>query len=294
MKVWMQSAHVVEIETPKKVRLRGLWYGPQKSKRVIVFVHGLGGSAFSMRRTLDALVSKDTAVFSFSNRGHDLMSDIAVTSGKGIPRRSGKAHEVFTECVDDIEGAIRFVRTRGAKSIFIAGHSTGCQKSIYWASKKKGGRAVTGIILLAPISDYEAELHRKGKLKIERAEKYARTLVRRGKQHELMPDTLWHEVMDAQRFLSLYTKETPENTFPYGRPEQTPDVLSAVRTPVLVCWAENDEYADRPVEEIADWFEWNIKAPHRVVVIPKVSHGFKGGETEVARTIRAFVKDLGR
>ena len=289
MKVRMQSAYVVEFETPKKIRLRGLWYGPQKPKRVIVFVHGLGGSVFSMRRVLDSLISRDTAVFTFNNRGHDLMSDFVRTGGKAALERAGKAHEVFTECVDDIQGAVNFVQKKGIKDIFLTGHSTGCQKSIYWASQKNGGRAVKGIILLAPISDYEAELHRKGKVKIARAEKYAKALVRKGKKHELLPSLLWHEVMDAQRFLSLYTKVTPENTFPYGRPEQAPKALASVKVPVLVCWGEKDEYADRLAEEVAEWFEAHLKSPYRITIIPNVGHHFKGEDKLVVKIVRNFM-----
>jgi pimeloyl-ACP methyl ester carboxylesterase len=286
----MRPAQVCEIVTPKKYVLRALWFGSKKPQKVFIFLHGLSGSVFSMGGVLDALVSKDTAVLSFNNRGFEWVSTLRRrVKGQSERANGGAAHEIFTDCVDDIEGAIRFARKQGVRNIYLVGHSTGCQKAIYWASKKNGGRAVKGIILLGPMSDYETELHRKGKARIERAEKYARALVRAGKKHDLLPISVWHEVVDAQRFLSLYTKITPENTFPYGRPDQTPHALLAVKTPVLVCWAEHDEYADRPAGEVMDWFEWHLKAPYQIVIVPGVEHGFRGGELVVQKAVRKFI-----
>ena len=74
----MQPCHVVEIETPKKVRLNGLWFGPKRPKRAILWVHGLGSSAFSKIGIFDYLIDKDTAVLAFNNRGHDKVSSSSV------------------------------------------------------------------------------------------------------------------------------------------------------------------------------------------------------------------------
>ena len=101
------------------------------------------------------------------------------------------------------------------------------------------------------------------------------------------PLTKW-SFDDAQRFLSLYTPNSTETVFPYEQPGKNPRTLKSVKVPILVLWAEKDEYADRPAKEIAAWFDENIRAPHRVVIVPKVKHGFKGGEKVVARAIRQF------
>lgn len=280
-----RAGFACEFETPKKFLLRGLWFGKPHAKTVFIFLHGLSGSAFSMGSMLSELVGSDRAVLSFNNRGFEWITTLR--KGKSGRIKGGAAHEVFTECVDDIDGAIRFAKKQGAKRIFLVGHSTGCQKSMYWASKR--GRGVKGVILLGPISDYEAELHKQGKAKIARAISMAHALISRGDKHELLPSQVWHERLDAQRFLSLYSTHSAENTFPYGRPSQRPRALESVRTPVLVFWAKEDEYADRPSEEIAAWFEEHIRAPHRIEIVDGVGHGFKGAEKKVANTIRAWI-----
>src|SRR3989344_787841 len=101
----MTPCFAVEIITPKKFLLRGLWFGPNTATRVVVFVHGLGGSAFSMRRMLGRLVDKKTAVLCFNNRGFEFITTLRTKRKREAERMQGGAsHEVFTECVDDIEG----------------------------------------------------------------------------------------------------------------------------------------------------------------------------------------------
>ena len=161
---------------------------------------------------------------------------------------------------------------------------------MYWASRKNGGRAVKGIILLAPVSDWAAETKLRGIKKIGKVTRLARVLVRRGKGRELLPDNVWHETLDAQRFLSLYTPDSVEEIFTYAQPKKVPRTLKRVHAPILALLAEKDEFWGRPVRPVAAWFEKNIRAPHKVVIVPRVKHSFKGAEKRVAKEIRTFIK----
>ncbi len=286
-----------EIITPQKAILNGLWCGPssdkatkgkpKKPKRVIVWVHGLGSSMWSKLGIVEKLVDSTTAVLVFNNRGHDVVARISTTGKKRI--QGGAAHEVFTDCVDDIQGAVNLAKQSGAKEIFLAGHSTGCQKSVYWASKKRG---VRGIILLAPISDYSAEVKLRGNKRVVRAALAARALVGRGKKHTLLPENIWHETLDAQRFLSLYTGKGAEEIFTYWNPAVNPRTLKSVKIPLLTLLAESDEFADRPAKKIEDWFLKYAKKQDATHVISRVAHSFSGGESRVARLIRDWMKIL--
>lgn len=283
----MRACHHVEIVTPKKVVLNGLWLGPKKPKRAFVWLHGLNSSMFSKLSIMDRLVDTQTAVLAFNNRGHDKVSTITTTRGKNRSRRAGGAHEVFAECVDDIEGAVRFARKTGAKDIYVVGHSTGCQKAIYWA--RKGGKGVRGIVLLAPVSDYETGLKVNGSRVIQRAEKVARSLVARGKKHELLPENVfsWNELADAQRFISLYTPNSAEEIFTYWDKRTNPKSLHKVKIPIFAMLAEKDEFVARPVEELYAWFLQHIYEGE-AAIIREASHGFKGHEDEVANQIRSW------
>ncbi len=282
----MQPCYAVEITTPKKVRLYGLWLGPKKPKKVVVWVHGLGGSMFGKLGIAEKLVDGETAVLVFNNRGHDTVASIPTAGKKRI--KGGAAHEKFTDCVDDIQGAINFVRRQGVKNIYLAGHSTGCQKSVYWASKKD--RGVKGIILLAPMSDYSAHRHEYGGKKVQQAVAHARVMASRGKGQQLLPPNVWDWPWSAQRFLSLYSGVGAEEIFTYWDAKRHPRTLKSVKVPLLVLLAEKDEYGDRPAKRIGKWFEKHLQAKHRIAIIPRVPHSFKGGEKAVANAIRNFMK----
>ena len=144
-------------------------------------------------------------------------------------------------------------------------------------------------MLLAPISDWAAEIKLQGKNRLDAVASAAKKLVAVKKPHALLPEGLWHETLDAQRFLSLYSPDSIEEIFSYAQPNKAPRILGSVKIPILVLLAENDEFADRPAKQIADWFEKNIKSGHEIVVIPQVAHGFSGAENGVSRTIRSFI-----
>ena len=287
----MRPAHVVEIVTPKKYLLNGIWFGPAQPKRVFIFVHGLTGSAFSMRTLTEKLVDRSTAVFTFNNRGLEQVTSIKRLVGKKVRYvLAGAAHEVFTECRDDIQGAVDTARSTGASEIFLVGHSTGAQKCVYWAAK--GGSGANGIVLLGPLSDYSGALKTMDHGILKRGVAYARRLVAAGNAHELMPKELreWFEC-DAQRYLSLYTPDTAEDIFPYAFPAKRPKILEAVKIPILALLAGDDEYGDRPPHEIGKWFSDHIRSMHEVHIIDEVQHSFKGSESQITDLIQSWAKN---
>ena len=284
----MKVCHVVEIVTPKRFLLKGLWFGPKKPKRAIVWIHGLSGSVFSNIRYLMKILDGKTAVLTFNNRGHDIVSGVRRANG-AFGLFGGEVHEVFTDCLDDIEGAVRFTRRSRAKDIFVGGSSTGSQKTVYWASRTKSLRNIRGLILAVPLSDYASTVHLRGRAKTAHAVKIARMLVRKGKRRQLLPQGLWHQPFDAQRFVSLYSGEGAEEIFTYWDSKRQPKTLRKITKSVLVLLAGKDEYSDRPAKEIAAWFEKHLRSG-KVVIVPHVKHSFRGAEKQVARTIRQWMK----
>jgi len=75
----MHSCEPIEIVTPKKVLLNGLWFGVRKPKSVIIWVHGLGSSAFSKLDIVRKLVDKNTPE----------LSEIIRLSLKNLAKKNG-------------------------------------------------------------------------------------------------------------------------------------------------------------------------------------------------------------
>jgi pimeloyl-ACP methyl ester carboxylesterase len=257
----------------------------------------LGSSAFAHHDYLVSLAGPKTAVIFFSNRGHDQVARIRRASSRAPNKRrpllGGAAHEVFADCVDDIQGVVNALRRKRVKNIYIVGHSTGCQKSVYYLASGRSARNIRGAVLLCPVSDYASILKLTDGKRLRRAQAVARELVRRGERHSSLPANIWPDLIDAQRFVSLYTPDGTEELFPYAQPGKVPKRLRQIRIPLHVVLAEKDEYHDRPTQEIAAWFSANIRSVRgSVSVVRGAGHGFKGREdkvvSEVRRWLRAF------
>jgi pimeloyl-ACP methyl ester carboxylesterase len=232
-----------------------------------------------------------TAVITFNNRGFESVTSIKQKKGKEtIYHTMGGTHEVFTDCIDDIQGVINFVRKAGVKEIYLAGHSTGCQKSIYWASKT-GGKGVKGIILLAPLSDYACEKATDKDGRMKKATALAQKLVKAGKPHELLPR--WASpimLLDAQRYLLLYSPDSKEEIFTYSQPRKRSSTYESVNLPILALFADKDEYSERPAEKLVEWFATNTRSRYfRAGIVPKVGHSFRGGEERLAKLVYQWI-----
>ncbi len=284
----MRAAHVAEIVTPKRYVLNGLWYGTRRPHTVYIWVHGLTGSAFSGKNIIHELAKQGAAGLVFNTRGYGHINEIKRKRGKKwVYETGGTAFEKFTDCIDDIQGAVNIGRRSGAKNVVLLGHSTGCQKSIYWAARGKKG--VTGIVLLGPLSDYADTLVPAKRRLYASGLAYARKMVRSGRGAELMPKkfTQWL-FLSAERFLSLYTPASAEEIFTYVQPSKSPTTLRKVRVPTLALLAEKDEFSDIPAYSLYDWFLENIYEGE-VAIVPKVGHSFAGAEKHIASLIRRFV-----
>ncbi|NLZ74485.1 alpha/beta fold hydrolase [Candidatus Falkowbacteria bacterium] len=284
---------VEKIITPKKFVLNGFVFGPKKAKNIFIYVHGLAGSLFSHLDLFEKIIDKNNAVLAFNNRGSGIITPIkrlCASRKKGYKTMSlGMVHEVFTDCVDDIEGAIMSAKSLGAKNIFLLGYSTGCQKSIYYLAKKQK-TPVKGAILLAPMSDYAITAAWTDQKVLAKAVSCARKMVREGQGQEFMPKNIWPDLITAQRFLSLNTADSVEEIFTYAS-NQPAKILQRVKKPLLVILAGEDEYRDRPIKEIAAWFEKNIdNKKGQLKTIKNSLHGFRGHEAEVARVIKKFTE----
>ena len=288
----MKQCAVVSFVTPRQYELNGLWFGSEQAKTGFIFIHGLSGSAFVHHNVLSPLLDDTTMALYFNNRGHDKVGKVRKLlpdTQKGYESEVvGEAHEVFIDCVDDIQGAVDFLKQHGVKNVYLVGHSTGCQKSIYYLSKKD--KEVKGVVLICPISDYAYAVANEDPETLKKAVDKAKQLVTDNKPHELLPLDLSADLLDAQRYLSLYTPDSEEEIFTYSQVNKVPVTLQKVSTPTLVVLSEQDEYGDRPANEIGEWFKKASKADIEVAVIQGAVHGLTGQETEVGVVIMDWVR----
>lgn len=295
----LKKCEVVDIITPQKIVLNGLFFGSAKTHTGFIYIPGLSGNVFSKLDLVAFLSGKNFSVLSLNTRGHDKVTRVKKLDKRTMKGyhsvRAGGAHEVFIDCKDDIAGAVQFMLKRKIKNIYLIGHSTGCQKSIYYLAHGKYKEQVKGVILLCPMSDYAAAVKAHGLKKLHRVASVARQMIRTGHQHNILPLSLWPGYDDAQRFLSLYTPNSPEEIFSYIDSNKNPKTLLKVKQPLLVILAGQDEYQDRPTKQIADWFNKYLPGPFsQVIILSNAKHSLSGFEKLVSQEVHFWINNQRR
>jgi len=289
----MHYCEVVSLTTSDQYLLNGLLFGREQSDTGYIFIHGLSSSVFSLHNVLLPLMNNTSRALYFNNRGHDTLGKVRKIdplSEKGYTSEIiGSAHEVFTDCVFDIQAAVDLLLTKGVKNIFLVGHSTGCQKIVYYLNKQTN-QAIKGAVLICPISDYSYAIYTEGKERVDTALIYAKKLIDKGTSHNFMPSKYTTDVIDAQRYVSLHAPDSEEEIFSYAQTGKIPNSLQTVKLPTLVLLAGKDEYGDRPMSKIKLWFEQKSGNKHLAVqIIPESVHGLNGQEHTCSQAIKAWV-----
>ncbi len=258
-----------------RVRLDGFWsHGRKLAPTLLVYVHGMF-SNFHGSRLKKAFLSAPAAggpdVLSFNNRG----------SGQGV------LDERFNDCLADLDAALAFARRQGYRHIVLAGHSTGCQKIVYYQARRQP-RAVRGLVLLGPMDDLaitRRDLGRRFGYWLARA----RRLVRTGQGDTRLPAGC--QGFSARRFLSVAdSRQVEARVFNYAAPLR---YFQRVRVPQLAVFGTEEEYACRPVAEMAAILRRQAPgAGLDILMVRGADHGFHGREERTAARILAWIRQL--
>jgi len=258
-----------------KIRMLDGFYRPAARKKapLLVFVHGMGSNFYrsAMKKAfLDAAPPLGLAILSFNNRGAD----------------RGTEDEKFQTCLADLDAAAEFARRQGHPKIVMVGHSTGCQKVVFWQAKRKHP-SVAGLVLLAPADDYAMMQMDFGR-RFEKKVAWARKKIAEGKGDALI--SVAYEQFTATRFLSVADPRHAEaSVFRYAGPLTQ---FRRVKCPILSVFGEEEEFAAIPPAEMLailrrktrsrDFVEW---------LIPCTGHSFKECEAELAMAVCNWARE---
>jgi pimeloyl-ACP methyl ester carboxylesterase len=267
------ACRLVRFEAPDGVGLAGLLYEPlvgRASARraglkpglpALIWLHGTGGaSVFESRRTnllAAELLARGIAFFPFNNRGAHIVRRAGDVLG-------GAAFERIRDCVFDIDGAVRELRRRGYRELYLAGHSTGANKVAVYDRLRPRNR-IKRYILLAGGDD--TALMKATAAQLARA----RAMIRARRGNELMPGRLmsWRAFYDVANPRGDYNVFAP----PWRQ-------IKRIRKPSLYIYGDRDEYAP-DVAALAEQVGVNAE----IVVLEDTDHGFTGREGEVGQLI---------
>lgn len=259
--------------------LDGFWArGPRRAGRVAIFVHGMHSnfyrSAFK-KAVMRLWPAAGIDVLSFNNRGYEQET----------------AKEVFEACRHDLDAAIAFTREQGYRRIVLVGHSTGCQKIVYYEHLRRPPD-VEALVLAAPGDDLAIARRTLG-AQLEQAVGRARRMIRegRGDRPLIIGKRAVFMGFTARRFLSIAdVRRIEARLFDFDGPMLE---LRQIRKPVLVLLPAREEYACLPVKEMARRLkEISRGKAFDVMIIPRARHNFHPVEEEAARRMLDWLRSV--
>lgn len=300
----MKQFYLAEITTSDNLIHQGLFFQPShkasadKVNRALLWTHGLTDTFYGDKKLYEAFTDEaektGIAFAVFNNRGHDVVTSITKVDPKSAKGTSsfwgGAAYENFEESVFDIDAGISFLAAQGYSQIFIAGSSTGANKVCYYAGTQKDPRVI-GVILASPLSDVAINKHYLGKKYHDQLQKM-RALSKTKEANKLLDDVDYFP-LTPNRYLSLYTENSAEDTFPYYQKKPSFTLLKKITLPLLLIVGESDEYTDRPIDQIVGIFnKQQTSKSFKSVVIPQAFHSLKPQEKRATKEIFSWISSL--
>lgn len=249
---------------------------PKKDAPLLIFVHGMGSNFYRSalkKALLEAAPALGLGILMFNNRG----------AGRGTE------DEKFGASLPDLDAALEFARRHGYRKLVWVGHSTGCQKIVYWQARRQHP-AVAGLVLLAPADDHAVTRRDLG-ARYEQKVAWARKQVAAGKPDAQVAGL--YERFTAARFLSVADpRATEANVFRYdGRLTQ----FRRVRSPVLAVFGTEEEFAAIPPADMLAILRRKTKSvDYNDWLLPGANHSFKECEPELARTVCEWARGVAR
>jgi pimeloyl-ACP methyl ester carboxylesterase len=264
----------------------------------VIHVHGLAGNFYENRfidAVADAVVGAGLSFLTVNTRGRDYLSDFIHERPDGTREfvQIGGIHEVFEDCLEDIEAWIQFLRSRGTDSVVLQGHSHGALKVTYYLHKRPASW-IAGLILLSPSDDFGCQRSRVGE-KFGEALEVARSIVAQGKGGDLMPDGYFHYPVSAATYLDIFDEGSKLKLFNLSRTDAGQfREIGGIKVPVLAIVGSIEEaFVDTP-ETYLSLIRAELKRSPGFTghTIPGAPHNYLGFEGEVAGCIGTWLRSF--
>ncbi len=296
---------MVGFDTTDHLMLPGLLYeSEKKTDKVALYLHGNGSSSVfydtnEMNLFAEYLTRADISFFPFNNRGAHWIKKLNKKIGKEEERIPyGMTYELIKECVYDIDGAIKFLRSLGYKTFYLIGVSTGANKIVVYHYYKPKN-LFSKYVLLSGGDDtglyYEFEFKKKRR-KFFAAVRQCENEIKKGNGRKLVPHYILKEPLIS--YQSLFDTINPDgdyNIFPFNEcindlnlsKKQLFKEYKRINKPTLVVYGEKDEYCYGDVQKCIDTLikERSNKKLFTFKVIKGADHGFTGKEKELIRVV---------
>jgi pimeloyl-ACP methyl ester carboxylesterase len=282
------------------ITLPGLLYHAG-AKSVALFLHGCGDSSifYSAERmnTLGTVLSScGISFFPFNNRGAYVRKGLS----RVLPDRSevevtyGTGFELIRECEYDIDGAVRFLRTRGFEQFYLIGHSSGANKICVYNYYHRDN-PFAKLVLLGGGDDSGLYYQEWGDEKFHRVLDACRAAIQKGDGLLTVTPDIFSDIYSYQSLFDVINPEGDYNVFPYYYATHHPFEVekkmfrefASLTQPTLVVYGENDPYASIPVSDALQLLKEHAvnSSAFTYTIIAAADHSFHGKVDELASSI---------
>jgi len=294
----MNTPKFIEFNTSDGLLLPGLLYEGKKSKKVAINLHGNGSSSVfydevENKILADVLGKHNISILFFNNRGAGIVKKLNVKKGDKTERkRYGMAYEKIKECVQDIDGAISFLKKLGYEEFYLIGMSTGANKiCVYNHYKPKN--PIAKYVLLSGGDDTGIYYNMLGKDNFKKLLSKAKSKIRKGKGAEIILELLSCDLIFSYTgFYDIANPDGDYNTYPFLEVLKKVKLskknhfryFKSIKKPTLIVYGELDEYAWGDANKVV-----NILKKHKpdfsYEVIKGADHSFEKHEAQMAKTV---------
>lgn len=279
----------IRFSATDQVELQG-WLTNESGDTAVLHIHGMSGNGYE-NYFLDSLrqmyIKQSLSFFTIDTRGRGIISDFRQGNGW---KHGGSCFEIFEESIQDIQGAINYLKSLHKTRIILQGHSLGCTKVVHYITHNNVSD-IYAAILLAPTDMV-------GWAKTDpnhtRHLAKAKALLSEGKGEELVAAQCWLDKthISSQTYPAICEEGSSADI--YGEREGGA-LLGRVSMPMLIPYGDKDIGIVQIDGTMENWLQRvnKIKNAHtQIAVIPGAEHGFRGYEAELSNVVEAFVQKI--
>lgn len=293
------------IKTEDNLELPALLFEPKvKSKKAVIYLHGMMGNAFysvdKFNVYAQKLTSKGIAFLALNNRGagyiHYLKKKISET--ETIRVKAGSAYEIIKESTFDIDASIKFLEESGYEEFYLVGHSTGANKICVYDFYKPNNK-ISKYILLAGGDDTGQEFSNRGEKNFFEALEKSKNQVLKGNGENLSPKYLSNPQFSYQSLYDIMNPEGDYNSFPFYEVLFNKRIskkdhfreFKKINKPTLVVYGDNDEFCYGRVLDCINAMKEGVRMKNNFEfkIIENTDHSFSLKENEVADLISSWL-----
>ncbi len=260
----------------------GLIRSKKPTKSIVLHVHGMTDFFFDgklVEAVADAANAAGHDFFAFNNRGAGIITLMK-------HRFFGTSMEHFEGCKKDISAALSALHKLGYHKFILSGHSTGCQKIVYYTKMVKKF-SIEGLVCMSPADDLAVQKSKLGK-SFQKYLKEAEKFTKKNRGETILPKEYMTPMWSAQRFYHLFKENSIEGgIFNYAKPITS---TAKITQPILAVFGEEEQYAVLPPEEMLQMIAKTfVNKKSKTALIEKGDHSYHGQEKPLYRILKKFL-----